>query len=975
MNALQRFLHGVAHPSKWLRDVCGGEAVFPLVVLFGLNAVDELDRTAFGILLPNIRDAFNLNNTGALSLVALASIAALALQVPIAQYADRSKRVPLAIVGALVWAAFSGLTGLATGVVVLTIARSGSALGKAVVDPTHNSLLADYYPIEVRSKVFSTHRAANAVGAFVGPITAGLLAYYFDWRTPFLVFIVPTVIFAVLALRLREPVRGRWERQAAGATDEVSNTEETVPSFAESWRTVQKIHTLQRLWWSLPFLATAMIGFVTLAALLYEQQFDLDERARGIAAAVAEPFGLVGLVFGTRYITKHFMGDMKGLIQFLANIAVLTSLASIGFAAAPNVVFAVALNCVISATLAVVGPGILVALSLAIPARARATGFSVASLWVIPGLFILPIIGWISSHVGIRWGMTVLVPLFVIGSLILRSAKDTIDADIAQVWQASAARSEALYQRRQGEADLLLVRNLDAGYTGRQVLFGVSIDVKEGEIVALLGTNGAGKSTLLKSISGVVEADRGAVVLDGRDITHAPPEEIATFGISQMPGGQGVFGALTVAENLQLAGWTRRSDPDGVAAATEEVLALFPVLRDRLDRAAADLSGGQQQMLALGMAFVAKPRVLLIDELSLGLAPVVVGQLLPLVQRVAAEGTAVILVEQSVNVALTVAERAYFMERGTIRFSGPTSELLDRKDLLRSVFLSGAAEPADPTAATAAASPVDTTSTPLLQVVEIVKRFGGNRAVNAATFDVFEREIVGMIGPNGAGKTTIFDLISGFVPTDSGRVILGGRDIGELPAEQRAAAGLGRSFQDARLFPDMTVEETLAVALERWVQNRSALAAALRWPAVFDDEERTALRVHELVELMHLGDYRNSFIRELSTGTRRVVDLACIAAHRPVMVLLDEPSGGIAQREVEALAPVLRRLRDEMGASLLVIEHDIPLVSSISDRLVALDQGAVLTSGTPSDVLAHPEVIESYLGNNAAAQARSGSGG
>jgi len=975
VNALQRFLHGVAHPSKWLRDVCGGEAVFPLVVLFGLNAVDELDRTAFGILLPNIRDAFNLNNTGALSLVALASIAALALQVPIAQYADRSKRVPLAIVGALVWAAFSGLTGLATGVVVLTIARSGSALGKAVVDPTHNSLLADYYPIEVRSKVFSTHRAANAVGAFVGPITAGLLAYYFDWRTPFLVFIVPTVIFAVLALRLREPVRGRWERQAAGATDEVSNTEETVPSFAESWRTVQKIHTLQRLWWSLPFLATAMIGFVTLAALLYEQQFDLDERARGIAAAVAEPFGLVGLVFGTRYITKHFMGDMKGLIQFLANIAVLTSLASIGFAAAPNVVFAVALNCVISATLAVVGPGILVALSLAIPARARATGFSVASLWVIPGLFILPIIGWISSHVGIRWGMTVLVPLFVIGSLILRSAKDTIDADIAQVWQASAARSEALYQRRQGEADLLLVRNLDAGYTGRQVLFGVSIDVKEGEIVALLGTNGAGKSTLLKSISGVVEADRGAVVLDGRDITHAPPEEIATFGISQMPGGQGVFGALTVAENLQLAGWTRRSDPDGVAAATEEVLALFPVLRDRLDRAAADLSGGQQQMLALGMAFVAKPRVLLIDELSLGLAPVVVGQLLPLVQRVAAEGTAVILVEQSVNVALTVAERAYFMERGTIRFSGPTSELLDRKDLLRSVFLSGAAEPADPTAATAAASPVDTTSTPLLQVVEIVKRFGGNRAVNAATFDVFEREIVGMIGPNGAGKTTIFDLISGFVPTDSGRVILGGRDIGELPAEQRAAAGLGRSFQDARLFPDMTVEETLAVALERWVQNRSALAAALRWPAVFDDEERTALRVHELVELMHLGDYRNSFIRELSTGTRRVVDLACIAAHRPVMVLLDEPSGGIAQREVEALAPVLRRLRDEMGASLLVIEHDIPLVSSISDRLVALDQGAVLTSGTPSDVLAHPEVIESYLGNNAAAQARSGSGG
>jgi branched-chain amino acid transport system ATP-binding protein len=166
----------------------------------------------------------------------------------------------------------------------------------------------------------------------------------------------------------------------------------------------------------------------------------------------------------------------------------------------------------------------------------------------------------------------------------------------------------------------------------------------------------------------------------------------------------------------------------------------------------------------------------------------------------------------------------------------------------------------------------------------------------------------------------------------------------------------------------------LAVSLERWVKSRSALAAALRLPGVYDDEERTALRVEELIELMHLGDYQNAFVRELSTGTRRVVDLACLAAHRPTVVMLDEPSSGIAQREVEALAPVLLRLRDEMGASLLVIEHDIPLISSISDRLVALEQGAVITSGTPAEVLAHPDVIESYLGNNDAARERSGAG-
>ena len=135
------------HPMQWLRVMCGGEAAFPLVVLFGLNAVDELDRTAFGVLLPNIRKSFGIDLKTALALVSLSSIAALVLQVPIAQYADRSKRVPLAIAGALVWAMFSGMTGLATGVIVLTIARSGSSIGKAVVDPTHNTLLADYYPI------------------------------------------------------------------------------------------------------------------------------------------------------------------------------------------------------------------------------------------------------------------------------------------------------------------------------------------------------------------------------------------------------------------------------------------------------------------------------------------------------------------------------------------------------------------------------------------------------------------------------------------------------------------------------------------------------------------------------------------------------------------------------------------------------------------------------------------------------------
>src|SRR4029450_880241 len=150
-----------------------------------------------------------------------------------------------------------------------------------------------------------------------------------------------------------------------------------------------------------------------------------------------------------------------------------------------------------------------------------------------------------------------------------------------------------------------------------------------------------------------------------------------------VPGGQGVFTQISVADNLRLAAWTRRKDGAKVATDTEHVLDMFPVLRERLHEPAGNLSGGQQQMLTLGMAFISKPRLLMIDELSLGLAPAVVSQLLEMVRELRDGGTTVILVEQSVNVALTVADRAYFMEKGEVRFEGPTSELLERPDPLR----------------------------------------------------------------------------------------------------------------------------------------------------------------------------------------------------------------------------------------------------------------------------------------------------
>jgi ABC-type branched-subunit amino acid transport system ATPase component len=208
----------------------------------------------------------------------------------------------------------------------------------------------------------------------------------------------------------------------------------------------------------------------------------------------------------------------------------------------------------------------------------------------------------------------------------------------------------------------------------------------------------------------------------------------------------------------------------------------------------------------------------------------------------------------------------------------------------------------------------------------------------------------------------VLDLVSGYLAPASGRVILEGQDVTGLSADVRAVRGLGRSFQDARLFATLTVRETIATAFERHAPVPEALAAVVLSPAVKASEREIGDRVDELVESMGLHAFGDKFVGELSTGTRRIVDLACVLAHDPSVLLLDEPSSGIAQREAEALGPVLLDVRDRTGAALVVIEHDIPLVRTISDRLIALEIGAVIAEGPPDDVLGDARVIEGYLG-------------
>ena len=250
----------------------------------------------------------------------------------------------------------------------------------------------------------------------------------------------------------------------------------------------------------------------------------------------------------------------------------------------------------------------------------------------------------------------------------------------------------------------------------------------------------------------------------------------------------------------------------------------------------------------------------------------------------------------------------------------------------------------------------------------ITLRFGGLQVLDDVTFGVSKGEIVGIIGPNGAGKTTLFDVISGFHTPLGGRIWFKGVDLVDEKPFRRAWHGLGRTFQTARLFQNETVLAVVKTACHRRMEGgpvRSLLSGMLATRRSVAAEAEVDERARAVVKRLGLDDYANKMCAELSYGTLRLTELATVLAMEPELVLLDEPSSGIAQRETEALGPLLLELRDELGATFLVIEHDMPLVMGISDRIVALAAGQVLAEGTPEEIQNHAGVVESYLGTRA----------
>ncbi|HVM08303.1 MAG TPA: ABC transporter ATP-binding protein [Acidimicrobiales bacterium] len=252
-----------------------------------------------------------------------------------------------------------------------------------------------------------------------------------------------------------------------------------------------------------------------------------------------------------------------------------------------------------------------------------------------------------------------------------------------------------------------------------------------------------------------------------------------------------------------------------------------------------------------------------------------------------------------------------------------------------------------------------------LSIEGVEVRFGGVRALDGVSFDVEEGSITGIIGPNGAGKTTLFDCISGFRRPSAGRITFAGVDLTKRAPWERTSLGVGRTFQNARLFRSMAIRDILRTVQHDGMRRSGFFRSVLGLGGARDDEREVARRADEVLELVGLAPHADKPAMELSTGMLRLAELAAVVAVRPRLLLLDEPSSGIAQAETEALAPLLRRLAAYLDATVVIIEHDMPLIMGISDEIVAMASGKLVTKGRPDDVRNHPDVLASYLGKTA----------
>ena len=698
-----------ARPAIALRTVLGqpGISIYPVAALGALGIVDTFQTYAFTVLTPNLVHSLGLS-LGSITLArALAFLAQTAAPVPMAALSRHKSRAMLCILTAAVWSVITLLTGFVVSLIALIAVLVLDGLSTGTVAAIHTPLVVDSYPPTVRVRMLTLYTGiAQSGSSILSPLTVALLAgpLNLSWRGVFLAMGLISLAATLLASRLRDPGYGKFDTEAVhqlgvertATEDDVIATADVSMRFFEIIRRLLLVPTIQRLCFGFLVLGVMTVPLSTFLSAYLSVQWGLSDSDRGYFFAALAGISVVGLVLFGRYAERYFRATPARLVSFCGWSVVVAMVALAVGVLLPNFAAMFAMFAILSTLLTVLQPGLSAILLSLVDAAQRPHVAAVVGAFLGFGAILGTVL---LSQIDSEYGLTVAIVLLTVpgvaGGLIIRSARSTVDADLDSMIAAVLESEDIAVLSAAGtRLPMLSTRGINFSYGQMKVLFDVDFTVEAGEMVALLGTNGAGKSTLLKVISGTELPNSGTVRFHGHDVTYLDAERRLRLGVTKIPGGRAVFGPLNVVENLRAFACSVSAPRREVDAAIERCLDTFPRLRERAGSSAATLSGGEQQMLGLCKALMLRSqlKLLLIDELSLGLAPIVVGQLLDIVRDINAGGTAVVLVEQSVNVALSLVDHAYFMEKGEVRFDGPAAELLERDDLLRAVFLDGAAK-------------------------------------------------------------------------------------------------------------------------------------------------------------------------------------------------------------------------------------------------------------------------------------------